>query len=463
MAAAYLLNAQAREDALNSTARLQHLAMHDALTGLPNRLLLQDRIEQASRRAQRSRSHAALVFVDLDRFKLVNDTHGHQAGDQLLRDVARRLSLVVRPGDTLARLYGDEFVLLCEDLTDLDDVGALTDRIQAAMDPPFTAGGADLRITASVGVAFAGPGEYVPERLIAEADTAMYDAKRGGIGSKVVDLRDAVQHNETGRLSRDLAAACEAGDLHLAYQPQVRCSDDRVSGVEALIRWDHPTLGPIGAATIIEVAERSGLMNRVGHWVLGQACRDAARWGREHPRSPVHVAVNMSAHQLMAPGFAEDVVDVLAQTGLDPASLVLEVTENILIKDGELALLVLQQLRRTGVRIALDDFGTGYSSLSYLHRMPIDILKIDRSFVADIERASRGAAIVGAVTNLAHALGMTVVAEGVETPLQRQQVAAMGADHAQGYLYARPMPVAAFEELLNRSAPVPLHLTGADR
>ncbi len=428
VAAAYLLNARSREDAVNSTARLQHLAMHDALTGLPNRLLLQDRIEQASRRAQRSRAHAALVFVDLDRFKLVNDSHGHQAGDQLLRDVARRLSRVVRPGDTLARLYGDEFVLLCEDLAELSDVQVLTDRIQEAMVAPFTAGGADLRITASVGVAFAGPGEYVTERLIAEADSAMYDAKRDGIRSKVVDLRDAVQHHETGRLSRDLSAACDADDLELAYQPLVRCSDGLVCGVEALVRWNHPVRGPVPAPTIIEIAERSGLVNRVGHWVLDRACRDAVRWRREHPSSPVDLAVNVSAHQLMAPGFVDDVVSVVTESGLDPSSLVLEVTENILIEDGELALLVLQQLRRIGIRIALDDFGTGYSSLSYLHRMPIDILKIDRSFVADIERASRGGAIVGAVTNLAHVLDLSVIAEGIETPRQRDQVRDMGAD-----------------------------------
>ncbi|MEO5709006.1 MAG: EAL domain-containing protein [Nocardioidaceae bacterium] len=457
VAAAYLLNAQSREDAIASTARLRHLAMHDPLTGLPNRLLLQDRIEQASRRSQRSGAHAALVFVDLDRFKLVNDNHGHQTGDELLREVARRLTRVVRPGDTLARLYGDEFVLLCEDLADLIDVQVLTDRIQQAMLPPFVAGDSHLRITASVGVAFAGPGEYVSERLIAEADSAMYDAKRGGAGSKIVDLRDAVQHRETGRMSRDLAAACAGDDLHVAYQPLVRCEDGLLCGVEALVRWHHPEHGPVPATTIIAIAERSGLMSRVGRWVLVRACRDAARWRDDHPSSPVDLAVNVSAHQLMAPGFVEDTMAVVGASGLDPRALVLEVTENILIEDGEVALLVLQQLRRTGIRIALDDFGTGYSSLSYLHRLPLDILKIDQSFVADIERASRGGAIVGAITTLAHVLDLLVVAEGVETPRQGEQVREMGADQAQGYLYARPMSADSFDDLLRGASP---HLAG---
>ena len=456
VAAAYLLNARSREDAEHGAARFQHLAMHDALTGLPNRLLLQERIEQASRRAQRSRAHAALVFVDLDRFKLVNDNHGHQAGDQLLRDVARRLSRVVRPGDTLARLYGDEFVLLCEDLAELSDVQVLTDRIQQALVPPFTVGGAALRIAASVGVAFAGPDDYVSVRLIEEADSAMYDAKRHRTRSKVVDLRDAVQHPETGRVSRDLSAACDDDALHLVYQPLVRCSDGLVCGVEALVRWDHPEHGPVPAGTIVEIAERSGLMNRVGRWVLDRACRDATRWRRDHPASPVDLSVNVSPHQLMSTGFAADVLAVVADSGLDPGTLVLEVTENLLIDDGEIALLVLQQLRRSGVRIALDDFGTGYSSLSHLHRLPIDVLKIDRSFVADIGRAPRGGAIVGAVVNLAHALDLAVVAEGVETPHERDRVREMGADLAQGYLYARPMRAEALEDLLR--GPSPLHL-----
>jgi diguanylate cyclase (GGDEF)-like protein len=457
VAAAYLLNARAREETTRSHARFQHLAMHDALTGLPNRLLLQERIEQASRRAQRSGAQAAILFIDLDRFKQVNDTHGHQVGDELLRGVGRRLSGLLRPSDTLARLYGDEFVLLCEDLDDLRDVEVLADRIRSAFSTPFATSGTALTLTASIGVAFAGPGEYVTEVLIAEADSAMYDAKRRGLVHEVVDLRDAVQHNESGRLSRDLRTALTENGLDLVYQPLVRCRDGLVCGVEALLRWNHPDRGPISPPSIVAVAEQSGLMNRLGTWVLTQACTDAVRWRVDHPDSPFDLAVNVSAQQLMQPDFVAEVTSVLAATGIVPRSLVLEVTETILIEDGERALLVLHHLKALGVRIALDDFGTGYSSLSYLHRLPIDVLNIDQSFVADVEHGSRGAAIVAAVTNLAHALDLVVVAEGVETRRQRDVLTSIGADQAQGYYFARPLPAAGIDELLEAAAPGALH------
>ena len=457
VAAAYLLNARAREESSRSHARFQHLAMHDALTGLPNRLLLQERIEQASRRAQRSGAQAAILFIDVDRFKQVNDTHGHQVGDELLRGVGRRLSGLLRPSDTLARLYGDEFVLLCEDLTDLRDVEVLADRIRSAFSAPFTTSGTALSLTASIGVAFAGPGEYVTEVLIAEADSAMYDAKRRGLDQQVVDLRDAVQHNESGRLSRDLRAALTEDGLHLVYQPLVRCADGLVCGVEALLRWDHPDRGLIAPPSIVAVAEQSGLMNQLGTWVLTRACTDAVRWRRDHPHSPFDLAVNVSAHQLMQPTFEAEVTSVLTATGIPPRSLVLEVTETILIEDSERALLVLRHLKALGVQIALDDFGTGYSSLSYLHRLPIDVLKIDQSFVADVEHGARSTAIVAAVTNLAHALDLVVVAEGVETVRQRDVLTSIGADQAQGYYFARPLPASGIDDLLDAAAPGALH------
>ena len=460
VAGAYLLNARAREDALVDSVRMRHIAMHDALTGLPNRLLLQERIGHASRRAARTHAHAAVMFIDLDKFKEVNDEHGHAVGDQLLRTVARRLTQLVRPGDTLARVYGDEFVLLCEDLDDRADVQVVADRIQDAFTTPFATSGTRVNISASIGIAFAGPGEQVTEQLVEEADTAMYDVKRTGLTQQIVDLRAEVRKNDSGRLSRELRTAADDGRLHVVYQPVVRCTDSVVCGVEALLRWDHPDRGPVPAASIVAVAEQTDLMGRIGKWVLTETCQDAVRWLHDHPTLPLDLAVNISAYQLMVPGFADEVSDVLATTGMAATSLILEVTENILIEESELALSVVDHLRTLGIRVALDDFGTGYSSLSYLHRLPIDILKIDRTFVHHVDQAPRGGAIIAAVTDLAHALNMLVVTEGVETKKQQAVATAMGADQAQGYFYARPLPAAGIDSMLAVATPGPWHLYG---
>ncbi len=457
VAAAYVLNAQARDDASRQTDHLRHLSLHDDLTGLPNRLLLQERIAHASRRAQRTGAHAAILFVDLDRFKRVNDTHGHHVGDELLRAVARRLSSLVRPGDTLARVYGDEFVLLSEDLTGRDDVEILTDRVHAAFDTAFATSSGPVLVTASVGVAFAGPGDYVTESLVDEADSAMYEAKQHGMSNRGIDMREDVQHSEPGRLSCDLRACLEAadgGDLDLAFQPLVACADGRVVGVEALVRWNHPKRGPVPATVIVDLAEHSRLISRLGLWVLDRACRSAVQWQHDHPGTPLDLAVNVSALQMTASTFVEDVAGVLAATGMSPARLVLEVTENVLITDSESAAQVLGRLRGLGVRVALDDFGTGYSSLSYLHRLPIDIVKIDRSFVANIDHTDKGDAIVASVIQLAHALDLLVVTEGVETATQWEAVTRIGADQAQGYFCSRPVDAASIDLLLSGS-PVP--------
>ncbi len=459
VAAAYLLNAKAREEALEVSDRFRHSALHDALTGLPNRALLQQRIEHAAHRATRSHSLAAVLFADLDRFKQVNDTYGHTVGDELLMAVADRLTAVVRPGDTLARVSGDEFAFLCEDLVHAADVVLLAERIKEVLVAPFRLTAGELSISASVGIAYCGPGEAVTAQLVVDADVAMYQAKPAGGGAhRVIDLRAAQDALDRSRLEQDLARALTTGDLYVAYQPIVNARDGLVRGVEALLRWRHPLLGDVPALTAVSVAEQSGLIAQVGRRVLERACQDRCSWLAEHPTHPLQLSVNVSARQLLAPGFAGRVGDVLQQTGMDPTALVLEVTESIFIDDSERAIGVLADLKHLGVRLALDDFGTGYCSLGYLRRLLVDIIKIDRGFVAAVQRDSTAAAIVAAVTDLAHVLGMTVTAEGVETAGERDQVRALGCDSAQGYLYARPVTAAAIGALLEGAGGAQLHL-----
>jgi len=450
VAAAYLLNAQAREEALQAADWFRDRALHDALTGLPNRVLLQERIEHAAQRARRTHTAVAILFIDLDHFKRVNDAYGHPVGDELLIAVAQRLSALVRPGDTLARVSGDEFVFLCEDLARSADVDALVSRIDEVFANPFDLTRVELAVTASVGIAYSGPGDAVTDSLVLDADIAMYQAKRrGGATHQVIDLRMAEEAHERHQLERDLRAALSGAELDVAYQPIVRTADGFVTGVEALLRWTHPARGPVPAATAVAVAEQSGLIAGIGAWVLERSCRDRVGWLTEHPEHPLDLSVNVSARQLMSPGFAATVAAVLDSTGMDPAALVLEVTEGIFVDDGDRALRVLVDLKKLGVRLALDDFGTGYSSLSYLRRLPVDIVKIDQSFVANMGRDPAASAIVAAVTQLAHGLGKTVSAEGVETAEQCDEVASVGCELAQGYFFARPMTAGDFSTQLN--------------
>jgi diguanylate cyclase (GGDEF)-like protein len=444
VAAAYLLNAQAREDSRTTSEQFRHGALHDPLTGLPNRLLLQQRLEHAAQRAQRSHTNAAVLFVDLDRFKRVNDTHGHHVGDDLLRAIAQRLAAVVRPGDTLARFSGDEFVFLCEDLQSAADVEALATRVDGAFIEPFSVGGVQLAVTASVGMAFAGPGEDISDKLVVQADIAMYQAKRrGGRGHQIIDLREALMSADRDSLEIDLRAAFAEGKLDLAYQPIVRSRDGSITGVEALLRWNDPIRGNVPPMTMITVAEHSGLISQLGAWVLERSCLARREWLKTKPSATLDLAVNISARQLMSPDFCSIVASVLTRTEMNPRSLILEVTESLFIEDLDHAINLLANLRELGVRLALDDFGTGFSSLSYLRRLPIDIIKIDQSFIADIGELSSGTAVVAAVTNLAHVLGLAVTAEGVETHAQRDEVALIGCDSAQGYFFARPTTASA--------------------
>jgi diguanylate cyclase (GGDEF)-like protein len=438
--AAYLVNAQARADLQDSSDRSRESALHDALTGLPNRVLLLERLEHSLARGRRSGKMVAVLFADLDRFKSVNDMHGHLIGDELLIAVAARLTGLLRPGDTLARLSGDEFVILCEDLEEENQVQVIARRVVTALSEPFELAGVEVEISASVGIAFTGLGEHVPEQLLQDADIAMYQAKRkGGHNHQVIDLREQQLLERGVSLQSDLRGALGRGEMRVEYQPIVHTDDGRIIGVEALLRWNHPLRGPIPPLTLIPLAEQCGLIGEIGRWVLEQACVDRHRWVRETGHDDIGIAVNVSAHQLMGPDFVTMVTDVLASTGTSPELLTLEITESVFIQDADRALVVLNELKRLGVLLALDDFGTGYSSLNYLQRFPVDIIKIDQGFIADLARDRTSNVIVSSVIALAHELGMAVITEGVETAEQHAQVAALGSESCQGFYFARPM------------------------
>jgi diguanylate cyclase (GGDEF)-like protein len=447
--AAYLVNAQARDDLNATSERSYHNSMHDPLTGLPNRVLLIELISHGMLRGRRTNKMVAVLFVDLDGFKAVNDLHGHRTGDQLLVALASRLTGLLRPSDTLARISGDEFVILCEDLDDESQAEVIAKRLVDAMAAPFTLKGIEVTVSGSVGLAFAAGGEQNPEQLLADADVAMYQAKRAGGGHhQIIDLRQQHLAENRESLQRDLQGALRRGELRTEYQPIVRTHDGVLLGVEALLRWDHPSRGAIPPMTLVPLAEQTGLIASIGHWVLEQACTDRLRWGRETgSTNDLGMAVNVSANQLMAPDFASTVAEVLASTGTKPALLTLEITESVFIRDSERALTILNDLKQLGVMLALDDFGTGYSSLIHLHRFPIDVVKIDRSFIADLARDRASFAIVAKVIELAHMLDMAVVSEGVETVDQLREVATLGTDSCQGYYFARPMSADSVETL----------------
>lgn len=448
--AAYLLNAQAREEAQQASDRFRESALHDALTGLPNRVLLHDRLMHASQRARRSHSTAAVLFADLDRFKRINDMYGHAVGDLVLIAVANRLTELLRPGDTLARVSGDEFVILCEDLATPLDAELLASRITEAFMAPFLLPTVSLQMTASVGVAYAGAGESVSAQLMIDADTAMYHAKaRGGGTHHVVDVRALQQARDRNDLEQELRVAITRNELDVRYQPIVRPADGVMVGVEALLRWTHPVRGPVPAAAAARMAEQNGSIIGIGAWVLERSSRAQVGWLEAHPDRPLDLSLNISGHQVLHPGYAASVAATLAVTGMDPTSLVLEVTENIFLADGAGAMRVFDELRALGVRLALDDFGTGYSSLGYLRRFPVDILKIDKSFVDELGVKDSATTLVTAALQLASGLGMTVIVEGVETEQQAAELVGMGCGLAQGYLYARPMSEADIGRVLS--------------
>jgi len=439
VASAYLLNAQARADLVTSSSQAHALALHDALTGLPNRILLMERIEHALHSRMRSHKHVAVLFMDLDGFKSVNDSSGHQVGDELLVAVGDRIKELLRPGDTVARLSGDEFIVVCHELDSEAQVHAIATRLVDAMAAPFELRRIVVDLSASIGIAFAASGDD-PEQLLHRADVAMYQVKRKGGGHhRLIDVSEQARTEDSDSLRRHLHQALAHHELRLEYQPVVRGTDGRVSCVEALLRWDHPGRGPISPTVLIPLAEASGDIIEIGKWVLEQACIDRHRWENKTGDEPFVMAVNVSAFQLMAPGFVAMVADVLARTDTMPQHLCVEITESAFVQDAERALAVLTQLKRPGVTVALDDFGTGYSSLSYLKSFPVDILKIDQSFIGDLTEDASSHAIVFKTIELAQLLDVAVVCEGVETKEQYREVAALGSDYCQGYYFARPM------------------------
>ncbi len=421
--------------------RIEFLAYHDTLTGLPNRVLVQDRFVQAVAQAERSQTKVALVYLDLDNFKGINDSLGHAAGDLLLKEVALRLVTCVRDTDTISRQGGDEFLLVLRDLPDTDIVSAILMKIMDSLQQPVvTEGGQELSTTASVGVAIYPDDGRDFDTLRKKADQAMYRSKEAGRNAyHFFDPAMDAEASEHMLMRSGLRRALEHDEFVLHYQPQFDLASGAIIGVEALLRWQHPALGTVAPGRFIAVAEESGLIVPMGDWVLQEACRQAAQWQREG-LPPLPVAVNLSAIQFKRGNIERAVERALTDSGLAPGLLELELTESILIQNVESVLNVLTRLKQMGVMLAIDDFGTGYSSLSYLKRFDIDRLKIDQSFVRDLAVDADDAAIVRAIIQMAHNLNFTTIAEGVETEEMRSQLLSFGCDAAQGYLYARPMP-----------------------
>ncbi len=450
---------QANADLQAANEELRQRAFIDPLTGLANRLLFEDRLNHAVARldrvkgsvSSRNAEKVAVLFIDLDGFKPVNDTYGHGAGDEVLKEVARRLNLEMRDSDTAARVGGDEFLLLIEAAGGPADCMALARRIVASIARPYDLGTDRVTIAASIGIAIHpdhGPGA----RLVSHADAAMYAAKAMGGSSYAVfeaGMGNAAQEQMT--LQNDLKQAVGKGQLELHYQPKMSSAQSQFSGVEALLRWNHPDRGIISPALFIPMAERFGLIGEIGNWVIQEACRQMATW--TDAGLNMRVAINISAHQLRDPQLVTKIDHALREHHVSPSRLLCEITESVAMEDVETTQRTFENLAKVGVFLSIDDFGTGYSSLSYLRKLPARQLKIDRSFVLDLETSDDARAVVDAVVRLAHALGLRVVAEGVETQGQRDILMAMGCDELQGFLFARPMGAQALMQWIRGTKP----------
>ncbi len=441
----------------NADQALRYRVLHDALTGLPNRLSFVDALGDSLAKAAVSGSPVGILFLDLDHFKLINDSLGHHAGDALLRAVAPRLRSHLRPGDIVARFGGDEFGILIDRLSDEGEAVAIADRVAAAFAQPFTIDGVDHFVSASIGIAVFGPGEerqVNAELLIRDADAAMYRAKESGRSRCV--LFDAEMRAGAARrleVERELRHAIDRDELALHYQPVVNLRSGEISGLEALVRWRHPERGMLDPSEFVSIAEDSGMIAAIGRWVQGRACRQALEWHQLRPDArPLDVAVNLSARQVASRDFAATVEEILARTGLDPVNLRLEITESVLVDESTTAIASLEMLNELGVRLVLDDFGTGYSSLAYLNRFPFHALKIDRSFVDALGIEQEATAIVEAIIGMARALSLEVIAEGVESEVQLSELQRLRCDYGQGHLFQAAMPEREVSRLIAEGA-----------
>jgi diguanylate cyclase (GGDEF)-like protein/PAS domain S-box-containing protein len=429
--------------------QLAHQAFHDPLTDLANRALFQDRVDQALARAGRMDSGLAVLFLDLDDFKTVNDSLGHQAGDVLLVEVADRLTAAVRASDTVARLGGDEFAILLEDVGEVE-IRHVSDRIAASVRAPIDLDGRRIFISVSIGVAPTWAGLRTTQELLRGADVAMYSAKSRGKGiAQVFEGRMHAEVVSRLALDADLRGAIERGEFSIDYQPTVVLRGERLVGLEALVRWHHPTRGLVPPDQFIPLAEETGLITGIGEFVIDAACRQARAWQQTYAHvSDLSISVNLSARQIQDAGIVGLIREALDRSGLPPETLILEITESLLMHDTDATLTRLVELKELGVRLAIDDFGTGYSSLSYLRRFPVDILKIDKSFVDNVASRTDAMALTRAIVDLGRSLGLTTVAEGVELSAQAAELKALGCDMAQGYLFGRPVDAASVERVL---------------
>ena len=442
---------------------LRRAAMHDALTGLVNRAYFLESLERAVARVQRRPDKTiALLFLDLDRFKQINDSLGHLAGDRLLSSIARRLHACVRPSDVLARLGGDEFAVLLDDLKDPTDATRIAERMQEALHAPLHNDESEVVVTASIGIAFGGAELEGHEELLRDADLAMYRAKASGKARyEIFDTGSRATERARMELENDLRRALERGELRVHYQPIVDAREGRIVAFEALARWAHPQRGLLNAASFIPLAEESGTISALGRWVLREALAQIAQWQRDYPSDrPLGVSVNLSPREVLQPRLPANVAEALREANVSPQSLALEITESLFVDTGDATLSTLRELAQLGVQLHLDDFGTGYSSLSYLHRFPISAVKIDRYFISRLD-AAECEEIVRSVVELAKRLGMRTIAEGAESDEQGVRLREIGCNQLQGYACARPVPPREAEALLARQAGISDRLRSA--
>lgn len=454
LAESLVVELELRSDLTVKRATQEHLlysTLHDPLTGLPNRSLFTERLRHSMRRTARHPDDMfAVLFLDLDRFKDVNDNLGHFAGDELLRAVARRLEACLRPEDTVARLAGDEFAILLESISETSDAGRVAERIEEALSFPINLGGSEITTSASMGIVTSAMSQEQPEQLLRSADMAMYRAKAAGRAR--YEMFDRAMHTDALarlQLETDLRRAVELGEFRLHYQPLVSLRTGHITGLEALLRWEHPQRGLVQPSEFIPVAEETGLIVRIGRWVLNEACQRLKVWQDAHPRDePLSIGVNLSVKQFSQPDLIDQLTTAIRSSGISPKCLMLEITEAALIDKGGAAMALLSQIKQVGAQIYLDDFGTGYSSLIYLHRLPIDAIKIDRELVSTMDTDDKNLRLVRTILTFAQIIGVRAEAEGISSAEQLRELRSLKCQHGQGYLFSAPIPHDAVDELL---------------